>query len=477
MSAAQFRTMLVLTLLVSESGWGQSLSDLHLGTWGGSLKIDYELDHQNALSADGSADIDSKQRTTREGVTLRNEGFYFIDPRLAAGNLDLTFELVQDRESGSGTTDSRKARLIGYSFDSTLFEPFPYNGRLYANRTQGLANQPFSRTTTAFENRGAALRLREDSPLRSHGLPYFSANASVEQQHTREATSSVTGQTFRNEERQNNLKLDAHNGFQTADLDVRYAWDQVKNVTSPQASFGSHTANLRYSQDFGPALNRRSDSNLSYFIRTGTSPSSVFAVNEALRIDHYSNLSSSYNYALTQNRTVLGTTVSQDESFQLRHQLYKNLTTTAQVTGLQQELSGGRRTSFAGQLNFAYRRNLPWGGRVSASAGRRSQLDDNRLQVAQINVTDEAQTAPSFLGAGAGFLLSQPFVTGASVVVVDTRGGQRLPTTLGTDYEVLAEGNVTRIVPLPTSAVIQAGDTVIDASVRGKLLSLQESLC
>jgi hypothetical protein len=38
------------------------------------------------------------------------------------------------------------------------------------------------------------------------------------------------------------------------------------------------------------------------------------------------------------------------------------------------------------------------------------------------------------------------------------RGGSRLPTELGIDYEVEVEGNRTKILPLVTSAVIQAGD-------------------
>ena len=77
---------------------------------------------------------------------------------------------------------------------------------------------------------------------------------------------------------------------------------------------------------------------------------------------------------------------------------------------------------------------------------------------AHVPVVDSPYQAPPELGAGAGFLLNETDVVTSTIIVVDVRGGARLPTVLGIDYEVEVEGNRTKIVPLATSPVIQAGD-------------------
>ena len=461
MNPPRLGTILVVCVLGSETGWGQSLSDFHLGTWGGSVRVDYRLFSDQVHSPGGASDVDSRQRFTREGLTLRNEGFYFLDPRLASGSLGLTFEAVQEHDTTNGVTSSRPERLVGYAFDALLLEGLPYNGRLYANRSENSVNQPFSRTDTTFENRGLTLQLREDNPLRSLGYPYLSASAQIEQQHTHETTTSATTQTFIDDERQDIVKLDAHNGSESADLDLGYLFTRVRNAGLPAASFDSQRGTLAYSLDFGPALSRRSDTHVSYYSRTSASRTSVLAADEQLRIEHDSNLSSTYTYALTDTETVAGRTVSQDASAEVRQRLYLNLASTVLVRAQQQQLPDGTRRNYAAQFDLAYAREIPLGGRVWLKFGGRGRVDDNRLQAAGVDVIDEAHAAPPSLGAGAGFLLNQPFVTASSVVVVDARGGARLPTSAGIDYEIQVEGNLTRILPLATSAVIRPGDPLL----------------
>ncbi|MBI3375187.1 MAG: hypothetical protein HY017_25995 [Betaproteobacteria bacterium] len=449
---------MVLALLAPGETGAQSLADLHPGAWGGSLEMGYGTDHQQLRSSDASPGIDSARRRTQERLAIRNEGFSFLHPGLLSGNLGLTFGLVQDRDNTNGTVNSREAKLTGYAFDSTLFSAFPYNGTLYANRTQNLLSQPFGRTDIAFENRGAAFRLREDSPLRDWGFPYFSANVRAEQQHTQEATTSVLGQTFRRDEMRNVLSVDGHKGFETSDLDLRYEFNDLNNAAFPSGNFQSQTANLNYSRDFGPALNRRSDTRLFYYTRSGVSPFSLFTADQRLRIDHLQNLSTNYSYVLAHTDTLAGASTTHNGVFDVRHVPFRDLTATAQLSGLHQELPAGVRDSYAGQLALQYHRDLPGSGTVFARASGRYQLNDNQLRASQITVTDEAQGAPTPLGAGAGFLLNQSFVVASSIVVVDTRGGARLATSPGIDYDVLGEGNLIRIIPLPTSAVIRPGD-------------------
>lgn len=450
--------MPVLLLLAAREAGAQLLMGLRPGVWGGSLEAGYQTERQNTHSPDGAADIDSARRRMSERLTIRNEGFYFLDPRLVSGNLGLSFGLMQDRAITDGSASSRNAKLTGYAFDSTFFAEKPYGATLFANRTQNIATQPFGRTDSTYENRGAAARLGEDSFLKNWGMRHFSSALRVEQQHLQETTTSVLGQGFRRDELRDILNYSGHNGFDTADLDWRYEFNDLKNLAYPQGDFQSQAANLNYSLDFGPGLSRRSDTRLSYTNRTGSSRIGMFTGDEHVHVDHYTNLSTDYRYQLMQIDQQAGKTTSQIGSFLVRHELYRNLTTTAQTSAAHTDLPAGTRDSYAGQLDFSYRRGLPWNGTVFVRAGGRNQVDDNRLAASQISVTDEAHAAPSPLGAGAGFLINQAFAIAPGIVVVDTRGGARLPTTSGVDYELVQEGNLVRIVPLPTSAVIQPGD-------------------
>jgi len=453
-------TMMILSLLPPSETGAQELGGLRLGAWGGEIEMGYASEHQQTRS-DGSLVNDFTHRRLRERLGVRNQGFSVLDPRLITGNLGLTLDLYQDHDRSDGTDVSRRGKLIGYAFDSTFLAEKPYNATLYAGRNQNTLTQPFGgRTEIDYENRGAVLRLREDSSLREWGIPYFSSSVRAYREHTKQSTTGF-GQTFERDELRNVMSFDAHKGFETSDLDLRYELNDLDNLASPPDSFQTRTGTLNYSLDFGPGLNRRWDSRLSHSTRTGLSPTTFFNADEQIRIDHYENLSTDYRYLLTRIETSTGTTDTQNGIFHVQHRLYRNLTTNALVSAMRQELPTGTRGSEAAQLDFGYRRNLPWDGQVFARAGGRKQFDESNLSASQINVVDEPHNAPAPLGGGAGFLLDQSFVVPSTIVVVDTRGGARLPTSPGVDYDIVPEGNLIRIVPLLSSLVIQAGDPLV----------------
>ncbi len=450
--------MLVALLLSSPKAAAQALSDLHLGRWGGSLEMGYGTERQQLRSADGSPEVSSTLRRTQERLTVRNDGFNFIDPGFVSGSLSLTFGLLQDRLNSEGTTSSRNATLTGYGFDTTLFGALPYNASLYANRNETFLTQPFGRSDVDLENRGLVLRLREDSPLRDWGIPYFSGSVRAEQQHMKENTTSVLGQSFSRDELRNTIGFSGRKGFQTSDLDFGYELSDVSNSVFQAGNFRSQTANLNYSLDFGQSLNRRSDTRLFYYSRSGEFPFSVLNANERIQVDHLQNLSTIYQYQFGRTDAPLGATTTHSGLFGVRYRPYRDLDANMDASKRHQELPTGTREADAGQLALQYHHDLGGKGTVFGRASGRYELDDNRLAASQVSVTDEGQTAPTPLGAGAGFLLNQPFVLASSIVVFDTRGGARIATAPGTDYELLPEGDLTRIVPLPTSAIIQPGD-------------------
>lgn len=183
-------------------------------------------------------------------------------------------------------------------------------------------------------------------------------------------------------------------------------------------------------------------------------------IDEQLRIDHYRNLFTIYRYLLT--RIADGTSATtHDATAEVNYSFYRNLVNDLQAEGRYETLTGGRMMMFAGQSSPSYQRMLPWGGNFSLAVGGRYEIDDNKLAGGQVSIMDESHTAPTILSATLGFTLNNPFAITATIVMVDNRGGARIPTTLNVDYQIVPEGNLTEIIPLPTSPVIQPGDPLL----------------
>ena len=95
--------MTALALLASGRTVAQSWQDFHLGTWEGSLRLGYGVDREKLRSPDATADTDFSRHRADEQLSVRNQGFFFVDPQLISGDLGITFGLVQDRERSGGT--------------------------------------------------------------------------------------------------------------------------------------------------------------------------------------------------------------------------------------------------------------------------------------------------------------------------------------------------------------------------------------
>ncbi len=449
--------VIVAAAVVLASGEAGAQRRLGLGTWDGALEFGVEGERQRTKS-EGSSDTKSDRTRYDERLTVRNTGGFILDPRLWSGSFSGTFGLFQEQERFDGTGASRSGRLLGYSFDSVILAEKPYTVTVFTNRSQNVLSREFGgRSEITFENRGGTFRLREDSFLQDLGIPHFTSVVGARQELTKEDT-TVLGQTFKRDEVRTILTYDGSKGFETSDLTLRYEFTDLDDKENPQLAFQSHSAGLTYSLDFGEHLNRRWDSRLNYFTRSGLARNTFLSADEELRIDHYENLFTDYRYLLTRVETDAGATTTHSGTVKGQHRLYRSLTTTLMGQGTFEDLPTGERRIYAGQLDLDYQRSVPWNGRVFAGAGARYQVDDNRFRVSRVDVVDESHTAPSPLGGSNGFTLANAFVIPGTIVVVDTRGGARLPTTLGVDYIVVQEGDFTKIIPLAGSPVILPGD-------------------
>lgn len=398
----------------------------------------------------------------QERVSLRNVGAYVVDPRLLTLDLGGSFGLSQEKGLSVQDTPLRVGDgiLYDYDLDAFLLADRPYPITVFANRNQRTLAQGFGgRSDVVFESRGGIFELREDSFLEDHGIRHFSSMLDVHQE-LRDEDSLVFGSPFRRDETRNIVRYRAHKGGERSDFDLRYEFNDVNDKVNPFNVFDSHTLRALHSIDFGPIFNRRLDSVLYHYSRTGSGAGNFTSLDEALHFDHWADLSTDYRYNFSRSDSDVGVTTTNSGSATLRHLLYDHLTTTADVHGTYQDLPNGEKSIYGGRAGFDYRRSLPWDGFLFADLHGGYQVDDNNFTSSRIDVVDERHLAPPVLGGGAGFALDNTFVLEETVVIFDVEGGSRLPTELNLDYILDTQGNITRVIPLAGSPVIRPGDAL-----------------
>lgn len=431
-----------------------------LGTWDGTLEFGVEGEHLRTKT-EGAPDTNSSRNRYDERLTVRNTGGFILDPRFWSSSFSGSFGLFQEQDRFDSTDTSRSGRLFGYSFDSVILAEKPYTVTIFTSRNENVVSREFGgRSDITFENRGGTFRLREDSFLQDLGFSYFTSTLGARQELTKEDT-TVLGQTFKRDEVRTVVTYEGSKGFETSDLALQYEFTDLDDKDNPHVAFQSHSADLTHNLDFGANLNRRWNSRLNYFTRGGLAQNTFFSADEELRIDHFENLFTDYRYLFTRFEAQTGVTTTHNGTVRAQHRLYQNLTTALTGEGRLQDLPTGERTIYAGQIDLDYQRSLPWNGRAFAGTGARYQVDDNRFRVSRIDVVDEPHAAPTPLGGSTGFTLANSFVIPSTIVMVDTRGGARLPTTLGVDYIIIQEGDFTKIIPLAGSPVILPGDPLV----------------
>ncbi len=453
------------------------------GIWNGSFDMGIGSSKQTSRLPD-STESTFSSRTTNEGVTIRNQGFTVIDSRLLSGNASLRFGLDKNQQSAGEFKSAQEGHLTDYSVDATLLAAKAYNANFYSNRSQvstTLLAGGDSHTET--ESRGMTLRMTEDNILREMDiLSYFNATLQARQEHVQDVT-TMANQSFRRDEKRSIVNLDGHDGTETSDLYFRFENTKLDNLQFPMGSYQSHTADIGYSLDFGSDLSRTWVNRINYSLRNGDTSISNLNIAETLSIEHTDYLSTGYNYQYSQIKVRDDIVTAQGAGMQAQYRPYSNLSSNIGLNATQQTLAQGQMASKGAQASLSYDNYLPWSGQISSSLSGSVQINENHLQSALITVIDSPFVVPQQLGAGAGFLLKDSFIQSETIVVVNVKNGARLPTISGLDYLVVAEGNRTRILPAPTSAVILPGDLLevsylflVDPSSRTKTTSHSISL-
>ncbi|MDD2918864.1 hypothetical protein [Rhodoferax sp.] len=425
------------------------------GKWTGGVGLRYDQSSQSRES--DSSSLSTSSRNLREWFYLRGSGLYVLDPRLVNASLGLQLGLNQNSYSGSYSDSSAADQAIGYNLDASILEQKPYPMQLYANRSQTEANQDFgARTEGTFENVGFSLRLKEDSFLQNWGGPWLSADLRVRQER-RHDTTTYFERVSQRDQSQSTVEVSADKGFTTADLRFRYLANELSNAEQP--SNRSQSANLFYTQDFGPGLNRNFGSSLSYSTHSGLLPSNTLAATGTLHIAHLTNLSTDYSYIFS-NEEIEGVSTTQHSgSFSLSHRLYENLMTSVALSGNQITLPVGTLTNYSGQLSQSYQHSLPGGGGLSMNWSGGYQRDVNALSVGVVNFFEQVEAT----ALDQVFKLSKTFVIESSIRVFNVQDALDIrELALGTDYTVERVGNDVYITliqdPLSPDPPVALGD-------------------
>ena len=396
---------------------------------------------------------------TDEGITVRNDGWHVLDPRLMIGSASVRFGLQQARQDAGRLGTAQNGDVTDYFVNLTVLAEKPYNGLLQAAHSEFVTSHAGGGTTASSNTtQGASLYWRESSILREKEIaPYFSATLFGGREDLQETTTNA-GRQFRRDERRDRVQFDAHNGFETGDLTVSLEQVDLENRSVPDGSYRSRSADVSHGLDFGSNLTGHSEAHFNYNERTGQSETKTLDFEEHLFVEHTAFLSSNAFYVYQDVDSFAGSSTAQRLNAGVQYMPFLNVTTNVDGFASRIEYGTGEVDSQGGYAGVSYNHGLPAGGVLTVSANGGLQYTDSQLVAAAVPVVDSAYQAPPELGAGAGFLLNETDVVTPTIVIFDVRDGARLPTVLGVDYEVEVEGNRTKIVPLVTSAVIQSGD-------------------
>ena len=432
--------------------------DTHLGSWSGQLGLGY-MNGTGSASSPGGGTSTSTSSAFQESLKIGNSGFYILSPRLVHGSMSLDLALDQDKSSNSGSCVATQNKVIGYNFDAAFLDEKPYTATVSANLSHILALQPFGgRMVGSMESLGAQFHLLQDSFLNDWGYPWVDALLDIHESNNHSVTTSF-GHSQPTDEQSRTLNFSASKGFETADLGFNFQLNDTSNAAFGQRKLQSMATGLNYSLDFGPTLNRSFSSSLNYATSNGVSSPTTIRNSEHLHIAHYRNLSTDYQYGITQQTSGGISILAQNGAFTVSHQLYQNLHTTVGVSGSQTTMPNGSLISYGGQLGQAYNHSLPGKGTFSVSWSDNYRLSSNNLSTSSIPAIENISAplcAPNCLSTNVvdnnGVLLKYPFVLGAPIVV-NVRGGGRIPLFAGTDYSVTVVNNQTKITPLPTGNI------------------------
>jgi hypothetical protein len=183
------------------------------------------------------------------------------------------------------------------------------------------------------------------------------------------------------------------------------------------------------------------NSNL-YFndIESSTVPSSTLSLREVLNAQHTSSLSSRYSYNFSTRDSGATESVTHDAEASVRHQLYRSLTSSLSVDGLNTSQDAQEVTRYGIAINENYSKQIGDHSRLELGATFQRYEEEREASGSD---TVQIINEPHVLTTGIPTFLNQPNVILSSVQVTDITG--TTPYFEGSDYLLFQQGSLTEI--------------------------------
>jgi len=413
--------------------------------------IDVESDRRVRWSSQRSQHNES--RSTEERLGLKLSGVV-LDPKLIAFRGEFAFGLTQDRyEERIGwarRTDEDQGHLLQYDLRADFFRGSKISGSVYGLRQDDRINRQFQPTLNQQRSGFGTTWVFSDAK--------FPMELSYDYQKT-----DRTG----NSRREDNEHLLESTLRYSADWNVsehqrfKLVYEHAETKENYQGSpFSFDTTRdlvtLEHELEFGPGFQHNLRTLLEWQGESGDFARDYLRFGPQLTLQHGDNLQTLYKYQMNQERYEGFDVETHRGDFQVVHQLYKNLTTTAGVFGQSEDVDGLLRTDqYGANVDWSYTRKNPYGSFYGNLALAYDTQNTNDHQGPRI-VLDEAHAFRDPLDV----TLRNRDVIQISVVVTDS--ARRRIYRLGLDYLLVRWGRYTRLVRLPTGNIADRDTVLVD---------------
>lgn len=426
------RFWLAVLLLAAAVAPAAAQPRFRLGSWTGMTELRFDFQEQETDFLFGRDSLFDRQ-LSEERLALRNT-LTVVDRRFLIINYGFTLGLLQSQLTADELEARGEGELRALDLTATYRPLSPHRVTLFFNRSQNETPVEFA-GTRVLDSRGLGLSL----VVGPKALP---GNLSIRQSEIESI--SEFGDSIRGlDQLRRILEYSASNRWQRHDLFASYRFEEVTDRVAPRFSHKSQSLNLNHSFELlAPGLASLS-SIFRVFDRSGELTSSSLYLDEVLRLRHRKNLSSSVRWVAQQLDSFSGPASDSQRLFLgLHHRLYDSLETDV-LAGRTQTSSGAGRGDLE-ELGFdtAYRKRLPWDGRLTAHLSARYEVRDNLRGAGQELVSGERHVAHF----GVPVRLERPGVIADSLVVTDELRATIFEERI--DYELLLIADFAEIQPL-----------------------------
>lgn len=408
---------------------------VHVETIKGSAE--YTLDQQSDSRKSSGASYQSDSRLMTEQLNLEMKGDVF-DPRLMSYAVLGGIGLSQQRYSTDTQSANVSGDLLEYGFNANFLPTKPYPFSIEATRSDQLVPRAFqSPLQVEDSHEGFHLNLR---------VPEWPMSISWSQSELRQDSDvgfDFTETAFDRKTDRFSYTL-SHDFTDYSRLTFRSDIDQVTQTSGVfDSDVKTQRHRLLHYLNFGAEKQHRLDTSLSLVDRQDQFDNTTFDWSENLYLKHSDDFSTFYNTIFSQSTLQEVDTQTITGLAGFTHQLYLNLSTSADVYASRSKFGSLNETATqGGDINFNYRRNNPFGVFL-AQMDFNYETAETSGETGTVSVIDESH----IFNDPFPFTLNERNIDTTSIVITDASG--LFVYTEGDDYTITEIGDEVEITATP----------------------------